>query len=120
MWKDYETKFTGILKSLDRHKQLIAEQAGLLHIQQYRSDSRALLDEIRKYEEDRSQNLANLKKMEEIETERRILKILEWFAAASSTKEDHAIFQAVRSQYPGIGHWILSDKKVIYSSFIYI
>src|SRR6266487_792849 len=52
-WKDFGTRFKQILDSLSRHKQLIVEQAALLHFQQYQNDSQKALLYIQQYEQDR-------------------------------------------------------------------
>ncbi len=111
-WKDFGTRFKQILDGLRQHRQLIVEQAGLLHYQQYQTDSQENDRHMRQYEQDRQEKLIRLEKQEEAEVQRKYLAVLEWFSGAQSTVEDHHTFQLTRSQYTGSGDWILNDEKV--------
>jgi hypothetical protein len=111
-WKDFGTRFKQILDSLGRHKQLIVEQAALIHFQQYQDDSQKALLYIQQYEQDRSGRIMLLKTQEEAEMNRKYLGVLEWFSAAQSTVQDHQTFRDIRSKYAGSGDWILKDEKV--------
>lgn len=103
MWKNFATTFKNILDNLNRHRQLITEQATVINFQrqdnffdQYKSDGeeRARLHHERQQAEERS----------------KYLQVLEWFSAARSTQEDHEEFRRARSQ--GTGDWILKEEKV--------
>ncbi|KAI8940928.1 hypothetical protein NX059_002183 [Plenodomus lindquistii] len=56
MWKDYHTKFNGILANLKRHKSLIESRASLAHFRMYQKDTNEMratnLDQFRIYQDD--------------------------------------------------------------------
>ena len=112
IWKDFGTRFNQILEGLSRHKQLIVEQAALLHFQQYREDSQKALLYIQQYEQDRSERIMLLKAQEEEKMKRKYRDLLEWFSAAKTTAQDHQTFHDIRCKYAGSGGWILKDEKI--------
>jgi hypothetical protein len=112
IWNDFGTKFNGLLEGLRLHRQLIIEQANLLQAEQSQSDSQAVLAHIQQYEHDRQEKIERLRKTEEEERDRKYLKVLDWFSAAQSTKQDHETFRKTRSPYTGSGQWILKHGKV--------
>jgi hypothetical protein len=112
MWKDFGTRFKQILDRLSRHRQLIVDQAALLHFQQSQATSQATLLHIQRYEQDRSERLVQLQKQEEAESHRLYLAVLGWFSAAQSTVLDHHKYRDIRKKYAGSGHWILENEKV--------
>jgi len=98
MWKDFDAKFNGILKSLARHKDLVESRATVTQYRAYRDD----MDEMKS-------------KLEELITEQRVKKmstVKEWLAAGRVQEEDHEGFQLVRSKYPSTGKWILGNKSI--------
>ncbi|ORY16158.1 C2H2 domain-containing protein [Clohesyomyces aquaticus] len=98
VWKDFGTKFNGILKSLSRHKQLIETRAQLIHFRQYQEDIESMK-----------------MKLDDMVTEERNKKtksVKEWIGAGSQTKLDHEKFCAVRSEYPTTGRWILKNEYI--------
>lgn len=110
MWKDFGTRFKQILDSLSRHKQLIREQAELLHMQQSQSDSQKLLDHIQLYELERGEQRLRQEQQEKADLHEKYLKVSEWFSASPSTSEDQRVFGGTRIK--GSGDWILKDAKV--------
>ncbi len=49
-WKNFDTRFKGLLEALRLHRQLIVEQAELLHFEESQGTSQAVLAHInRKY-----------------------------------------------------------------------
>jgi hypothetical protein len=112
IWNDFKTRFKQILDSLSQHRQLIVEQAALLHFQQYQVDGQATLRHIQRYEQDRSEKFVLLKKQEADEMHKKYLAVLEWFSAAQSTVLDHHNFRDIRNKYAGSGDWILKNEKV--------
>jgi hypothetical protein len=91
---------------------LIAEQAAILHLEEYRKDSLKISRFIDQYEQERSNQLELLKRQEQAESDRMYLEVLNWFSAAQSTAQDHEQFHNTWSQYPGSGKWILEDERV--------
>lgn len=112
LWKDFGSRFKQILENLGRHKQLIVEQAALLHFQQYRENSQKTLIHIQQYERHRSEDLKRLEAREEDERRNKYLAISAWFSAAQTTIQDHETFCEIRSQNVGSGDWILREEKV--------
>ncbi|CAI6333480.1 unnamed protein product [Periconia digitata] len=92
MWKDFGTRFDGILKSLRRHKELV--------------ESRATIAQYRRYKEDVTELK---KKIEELILQERMKKmkaVKEWLAVGSRPQQDHAGFQRIRAEFPSTGRWI--------------
>ncbi|KAI9858937.1 MAG: hypothetical protein M1813_007239 [Trichoglossum hirsutum] len=110
-WKDFGTRFKHILDSLRRHKELIQSQAHLLYFQQYQQDSQAALLHIQQYEQNRLQVLDKLGTLEETESEKKYIAVMEWISGAN-TKLDHESFRDIRHEYPGSGDWILKHEKI--------
>jgi archaellum biogenesis ATPase FlaH len=112
IWKDFGTRFKGVLENLRLHSNLISEQASLLHYQQSQSYSQVILGHIEKYEEDRAEKKQRLKRMEEEERDRKQLAVLGWFSAAPSIRSDHEKFRQTWTESAGSGQWILKNEKV--------
>jgi hypothetical protein len=112
IWKDFGTRFKGLLDSLRQHRQLIVEQAELLHFEESQSDSQAVLAHIQQYEQDRAAKLDRLKKQEGDEKDRKYLAVLDWFSAAQTTASDHDNFRGTRNSYKASGKWILNHEKI--------
>ncbi|RFU25373.1 hypothetical protein B7463_g10968, partial [Scytalidium lignicola] len=112
VWKDFGTRFKGLLEGLRLHRQLIIEQAELLHFEESQSNSQAVLAHIQQYEQDRLEKLARFKTQEQNERDQKYLAILDWFSAAQSTTASHETFREIRSPYAGSGNWILKHEKI--------
>jgi hypothetical protein len=83
-----------------------------LYFEESQSNSQAILDHIKKYEQDRLEKLERLKTQEQIERDGKYLAILHWFSAAQSTTADHENFRETRTPYAGSGNWILKHEKI--------
>jgi hypothetical protein len=112
LWKTFESRFRSILEALSRHRQLIAQQAALLHYQQYQLDRQAMLSHIRQYQQDREKASADDQKREEDEARRKHREVLQWLSAAETTESDQQRYRETRRQYSGTGDWILENEKV--------
>lgn len=91
-WKTFRTQFQYILSSLNRHKNLVESQAGLVE-----------------YEQSRAARLAAQNSFEEIakaERLRRFLAVTEK-VHPPNTLADHEGAVAIRQEYPESGKWIL-------------
>ena len=97
MWKDFGARFRNILGRLRSHRDLIADEAALLHFQQYQQDRLEIID--------------RLKETETLERHRQYSKVMEWISGAQ-TGADHEACCAIRSEYPGSGQWILKHVKL--------
>ncbi|KAL5380194.1 hypothetical protein DPSP01_007994 [Paraphaeosphaeria sporulosa] len=98
MWKDFETKFGGIKKSLARHKDLVERRATISQYRLYQLDiveMRNRLDEL--VLEERGKKLAAVR---------------EWFAVGSIQEEDHTSFNEIRATYKDTAKWIVKNEKI--------
>jgi len=95
-----------------RHRQLIVEQAQILHFEESQSSSQVVLAHIQQYEQDRSATLEWLRKAEDAENDKKYLEVLNWFSAAQTIKSDHENFCQTRLPSTKSGEWILKHEKV--------
>jgi hypothetical protein len=98
LWKDFRSKFEGILKSLRRHKELIENRAALAQYTIYQEDIQKLKAEIEELV------------LEERNTKLR--RVQEWLATKSEAQINHERFVAERNKYPGTGRWILKHGPI--------
>ncbi|KAE9374277.1 hypothetical protein N431DRAFT_371745 [Stipitochalara longipes BDJ] len=112
VWKDFDTRFQGLLENLRLHRQLIAEQAEILHMEESQRSNQAIIDHIQSYAKHRKEKMEKLKRKEENERDQKYRKILTWFSAAGSTGQDHDDFRAIRQESAGDGQWILQNEDV--------
>ena len=112
IWKNFETRFKDILRSLSGSRQLITEQASLVHYQHYQQDREMLRGHITRYEQDREEKELQLKQQEKAELDKKSRDVMAWFVATQNTLLDHDRFGDTRNQYPGTGQWILKDEKI--------
>jgi Cdc6-like AAA superfamily ATPase len=98
MWKDFDTEFNGILKSLRRHKELV--------------DCRASLTQYRRYKEDMVEVKARLNQQVEEERLKKLMAVKEWLAVGQQPKDDHIRFRKTRSEYSTTAKWILKHEYV--------
>ena len=94
------------------HRQLIADQAQILHMEESQSSNQAIIDHIHSYARHRKEKTENLKRKEENDKDVKYRKILTWFSAAGSTAQDHDDWRAVRNESAGDGQWILQNNEV--------
>jgi hypothetical protein len=98
MWKDFNTKFEGILKSLRRHKELV--------------ESRASLTQYHIYREDMTDIKAKVEKLVDEERENKIKSVKDWLNEDPSPESDHDAYRLVKGEYPGTGDWIAESEAI--------
>lgn len=98
MWKNFKTKFDGILESLGRHKELIESRASLIQYNRYQEDMRELK--------------AKFADLVAVENDKKRKRILDWLATGSRALIDHESFLAVRNDYPNTGRWIVKNGSI--------
>jgi Sec-independent protein translocase protein TatA len=98
MWKDFDTKFSGILKSLGRHKDLV--------------ECRATVSQYRRYQEDMTELKSKLEETISAEKEKKKLAVKEWLAVDGQWERDHESFCQVRKECPTTAKWILKHDSV--------
>lgn len=98
MWKNFETKFNGILKSLARHKDLV--------------ECRASVEQYRRYRQDMSDIKLKLDTLIAEERSRKCEVVKEWLAVGFQSKEDHDAFCKIRQSYPSTGRWVLNHETI--------
>ncbi|PVH69331.1 hypothetical protein DL98DRAFT_625565, partial [Cadophora sp. DSE1049] len=102
-WKDFEPTFKQILDNLNRHRNLIREQAIVVSFQR----KELFIEQHKRDVEGRSRSLKERQKAEQW---RKYLDVVEWFSAANSIEADHANYQEARRL--GTGDWILKNEEV--------
>jgi hypothetical protein len=98
VWKDFDTKFGGILKSLGRHKDLVECSA---NVAQYR-----------RYREDMLELKSGLDKTISAEKEKKKLAVKEWLAVDGQQESDHENFCQVRQECATTARWILRHGSI--------
>ncbi|KAL1608317.1 hypothetical protein SLS60_003257 [Paraconiothyrium brasiliense] len=98
MWKDFDTKFGGIKKSLARHKDLV--------------ERRATISQYRVYREDMAETKAKLDELVVEERTKKLAAVKEWFAVGSIQEEDHLRFTEIRETYKDTGKWIMKNDNI--------
>jgi uncharacterized protein YhaN len=97
MWKDFETKFGGIKKSLARHKDLV--------------ERRATISQYRLYREDMAEMKTQLEDLVLEERTKKLAAVKEWLAVGSIQEEDHFKFTEIRATYKNTGKWIMKNGR---------
>lgn len=98
MWKDFGTKFNGILKKLLHHKKLV--------------EDRATLTQYRRYQEDMTDMKSKLDEIVIEETNKKRREVKEWLAVDSPPEFDHDAYRETRGDYPGTGDWIAEHETI--------
>lgn len=98
MWKDFDTKFGGVLKSLARHKNLV--------------ECRATVSQYRAYREDMADMKAKLDDAVAEEKAKKLIAVKEWLAVGSIQEEDRAKFAEVRAVYKDTGKWLMKNDNI--------
>jgi hypothetical protein len=98
MWKNFDTEFGGILKSLRRHKELV--------------ECRASLAQYTRYKEDMLDLTTRLDQQVEEEKLKKLMAVKEWLAVGQQPEQDHVRFQKTRSDYSRTALWILDHEYV--------
>jgi hypothetical protein len=96
-WKDFRTRFQGILDSLRRHKSLIEGQASLVEFEASQA-AREVAEN-------------NFRQIEEAERKRQRIAVKEWLSPASSHL-DQENATATRMEYPNTGQWLFNYEKM--------
>ena len=96
IWKNFNTRFQHILEDLRRHKQLIESQATALHFRQYNADRQLIIE--------------NLQHLEDAESDRRYLGLLQWLMPVG-IRSDHEAITEVWREFPRSGEWIFRNPK---------
>lgn len=98
MWKDFGTRFGGILKSLGRHKDLVEIRASLAQYRRYQED---MVDLKSKLDHTIAQEQAK-KKM--------VMK--EWLAVGQQPQDDQETFRQIRTECATTAQWILKHESI--------
>jgi hypothetical protein len=96
MWKDFGTKFDGILQSLSHHKDLV--------------ECRATLSQYRSYREDMTKMNEKLDELITQERSKKMKAVKEWLAVGSQPEQDHDAFRDIRGEFPSTGRWIIKHE----------
>jgi hypothetical protein len=97
-WKNYRSKFAGIIRNLPRHQQLIESQANLIQIEESQQERR--LEEMR------------FEASMEIEELQRLHAVSNWLKP-TDVEADQTRFRKIRTAYPTTGRWLLKDQRFI-------
>ncbi|KIX07723.1 uncharacterized protein Z518_02377 [Rhinocladiella mackenziei CBS 650.93] len=111
-WKDFKTRFDGILKSLSYHKNIIESQAQLLHFQRYDQDRMQLLACLKQYEDLREDLWKRIDEQESAELQKKYADAIAWLAASSPTYEHERALEK-RERYPDSGKWIFEKPQMV-------
>ncbi|KAJ4302641.1 hypothetical protein N0V90_001530 [Kalmusia sp. IMI 367209] len=95
MWKDFDTKFGGILKSLARHKDLV--------------ECRASVSQYRTYRENMLEMKSKLDEMIAEQRTKKLTAVKEWLAVGSIQEDDHRNYTGIRNAYKETGKWIMKN-----------
>ena len=99
MWKDFDTKFKGILERLSRHKGLV--------------ESRASVTQYRIYQEDIAAINARVGEMVMQNRNKQLGEVKEWFAVDVPPDDYHLRHQTTKAEYQGTGNWIIEKNEAI-------
>jgi len=119
LWKDFDTRFKGILDNLRRHKHGIESLASLLHFKRYAGDTVKVLDELQRLEQAQmtaNNYLGNILLDRERE---RYFTVQQWILgeqciAGGTNSLDHEAACEVRKEHQGTGTWILKHNKILH------
>jgi hypothetical protein len=93
MWKDFDTKFGGILKSLGRHKDLV--------------ECRASIAQYRMYQEDIADLKSKLDEKVAEEQTKKMMIVKDWLAVGEQQQKDHDSYSGVRKECATTARWVL-------------
>ncbi|CAN9386495.1 unnamed protein product [Alternaria alternata] len=97
-WKNFHTKFDGILSSLRRHKDIV--------------ECRANLVQYRLYQDDVAGFKAKLEENVMREETRNLMIVKEWLSVGELPQLDHASYCKIRADYATTTKWISQHKTV--------
>ncbi len=104
-WRDFETKFSGILKALQYHKDLLKEQA------EHSLDRIRVQETRRKYDDLRDRLLLEIENRNKDERQRNYVEVKSWIAAPSPQHE-HEQACAKRTEEDQSGEWIFQKPQI--------
>ena len=117
-WKDFKTRFNGILRALREHKALIERQAAFLlsrssldDFKQHQQDKLELFEYARRNDKFLDDIRAEIDKKERELRQRQCDDAQRWFDATSPTQE-HERACNLRLEYPESGRWIFNKSKI--------
>lgn len=117
MWKDFDTKFKGILESLGRHKTFVdtcAQRAQYHLYQQDNADTRATsLARFQQHQRDVQEQNAKLDKLVVAERERKTQVVRQWLAAGKQSTQDHDLHRQIRKEHSKTTHWIFQQAGIM-------
>lgn len=96
-WKDFRSRFQGILDSLKRHKALIESQATLVEFEESQA-ARALAED-------------RYLRKEENERKTQLITVRTWLKGLRS-HIDQKVAMSERAEYPETGRWLLNYPKL--------
>jgi hypothetical protein len=105
MWKDFKTRFDGILSSLKRHKAVIDSRATLAHYRDYRDDMQKYRDDMGKLNKKLDDRIAD-------EEKKKLKAVSNWLAEGQQQQTDHETFSHTRRASPGTAQWIFKNEFV--------
>jgi hypothetical protein len=118
VWKDFDTKFGGILKNLDSHKNFVEKCAEIAQYQRYRLDDAerkaTSTARFRTYEKDIADQNSQLDELVDEGRRKRRRAVKEWLAVGDQPYIDHARFCDVRAEYSTTARWIVQHKDINY------
>ncbi|CAN9219825.1 unnamed protein product [Alternaria alternata] len=98
MWKNFHTKFDGILSSLRRHKDIVEYRANLAQYRMYQDDVAAFKAKL-------EENVVR-------EETKNLMVVKEWLSVGELPQLDHASYCKVRADYATTTKWISQHKTV--------
>ncbi|XPS76188.1 hypothetical protein M3J09_008244 [Ascochyta lentis] len=115
-WKNFDTKFGGILKNLDRHKEFVENCAQLAQYQLYQDnivDMRmASSNRFQQYQQDVIEMNVKLDELVAEQHLKKMKAVTQWLAVGQLAQEDHKVHRRIRSTYSNTAHWILSNEHI--------
>jgi hypothetical protein len=116
MWKDFNTKFSGILKNLGRHKNFVENCAQVAQYQLYQDNiadmKTASSNRFQKHQEDMVELNTKLDELVAEERRKKMNAVVQWLAVGEQSQEDHSGYQQIRSVYSSTAHWIIQHPSV--------
>jgi hypothetical protein len=98
MWKNFDSKFSGILKNLERHKDYVEGSATIAHYKKYQEDIKDLNRslEILVHEEQQKKSVA----------------VSDWLAVGRQPQKYHEENLRTREPYPTTAQWIFGNSHI--------
>jgi|SRR5690242_13998118 len=117
MWKDFNTKFDGILKNLGRHKTFVdtcAQRAQYQLYQQDITDMKATsLDRFRQHQQDVQELNVKLDELVAADRVKKADAVKQWLAAGQQSSLDHDGYCRIRAENSNTTHWIFQQAYIV-------